>query len=381
MGPKHPDTLHALSELADAYAQAGGADKALVLHRELFELRRETLGPEHADTVMAMEMLARDYQALGQFDQAERLWREVLELTRGSGPENPRLLLRMRGLAGVIGAQGRYAEAEKLFREVLEIQKRVLGPEHPETLRTTGNWPTRFCSRDATRKRRSSFARCWRSRTACWARASRYAESITRSGQRDPAAGAARRKRRSSSRRCWTSRSRVLGPEHPETLHTMRDLANAIQQQGRPAEAEKLYPRRAGDPTWCSTRKTRGFVNVAWLVLCSLVWAGVRRQNLCFGSAWRSERRIPRTHAILSKSLLGECLSAQGKLQEAEPLLIDGYQGLKARAQTLAVPDRKRLLSDALQRLIAHCESASRPDEVTRWRAELEQLQSAEAGK
>jgi non-specific serine/threonine protein kinase/serine/threonine-protein kinase len=84
---------------------------------------------------------------------------------------------------------------------------------------------------------------------------------------------------------------------------------------------------------------------------------------------------------FLSKSLLGECLSAQGKLQEAEPLLIDGYQGLKARAQTLAVPDRKRLLSDALQRLIAHYESASRPDEVARSRAELEQLQSAEAAK
>ena len=51
LGPKHRDTLHALSELADAYAQAGGADKALVLHRELFELRRDALGPKHTDTV------------------------------------------------------------------------------------------------------------------------------------------------------------------------------------------------------------------------------------------------------------------------------------------------------------------------------------------
>jgi hypothetical protein len=29
---------------------------------------------------------------------------------------------------------GRHAEAEELHREVLEIQRRVLPPEHPDTL-------------------------------------------------------------------------------------------------------------------------------------------------------------------------------------------------------------------------------------------------------
>ena len=32
--------------------------------------------------------------------------------------------------------EDRYAEAEKLFRETLDIQRRVLGPEHPNTLNT-----------------------------------------------------------------------------------------------------------------------------------------------------------------------------------------------------------------------------------------------------
>jgi hypothetical protein len=32
--------------------------------------------------------------------------------------------------------------------------------------------------------------------------------------------------------------------------------------------------------------------------------------------------------------LLGECLSVPEKMEEAEPLLIDGYHGLKARAQS-----------------------------------------------
>jgi hypothetical protein len=39
-------------------------------------------------------------------------------------------------LAWALGQEGRYAEAEKLDREVLDIERRVLGPEHPTTLKT-----------------------------------------------------------------------------------------------------------------------------------------------------------------------------------------------------------------------------------------------------
>jgi Tetratricopeptide repeat len=40
----------------------------------------------------------------------------------------------MGTLAGVLANEGRYPEAEKLQRETLEIRRRVLGPEHPDTL-------------------------------------------------------------------------------------------------------------------------------------------------------------------------------------------------------------------------------------------------------
>ena len=36
-------------------------------------------------------------------------------------------------VGGLYYDQGRYKEAEALQRETLEIQKRVLGPEHPDT--------------------------------------------------------------------------------------------------------------------------------------------------------------------------------------------------------------------------------------------------------
>jgi tetratricopeptide (TPR) repeat protein len=40
----------------------------------------------------------------------------------------------MHHLAHALANQGKYAEAQKLLEEVLDIRRRVLGPEHPDTL-------------------------------------------------------------------------------------------------------------------------------------------------------------------------------------------------------------------------------------------------------
>ena len=41
-----------------------------------------------------------------------------------------------RSLAETLQREGRYSEAEKLQRQTLEIQRRVLGPDRPNTLET-----------------------------------------------------------------------------------------------------------------------------------------------------------------------------------------------------------------------------------------------------
>ena len=49
----------------------------------------------------------------------------------------------MNNLAIVLCDEGRYAEAEKLHRETLDIRRRVLGPEHPDTLMSMNNLANR----------------------------------------------------------------------------------------------------------------------------------------------------------------------------------------------------------------------------------------------
>ena len=55
------------------------------------------------------------------------------------GDEHPKTLRTAGNLAITLCDQGKHVKAEALYRKVLAAQKRVLGDEHPDTLVTAGN--------------------------------------------------------------------------------------------------------------------------------------------------------------------------------------------------------------------------------------------------
>lgn len=70
----------------------------------------------------------------GKYAQAEALNLQTLEIRRRVlGPEHPDTLMSINNLAVVYFDEGKYAQAEALFSQTLEIMRRVLGPEHPAT--------------------------------------------------------------------------------------------------------------------------------------------------------------------------------------------------------------------------------------------------------
>ena len=168
---------------------------------------------------------------------------------------------------------GAFGEAERTWREGLEAKRKILGPEHPETLDIQNNLGT-----------------------AIWA------------GRKGPA------KPSMFSREVAEIRTRVLGPEHPATLASLHGLAWAYQYQGRFAEAE---------PIWAKLLDTRRRVMGArhpdtltgWMML-----ALVRLQQRRFADAESTSRelltayqestpdnwRTIYTQAILGASLAGE---------------------------------------------------------------------------
>jgi len=166
---------------------------------------RETLVDEPEVQAELMATMGTAYVGLGLYAEAEPLLTAVLETRRRVlGPEHAETLTSMNELANAYHFQGRYAEAETLHRETLGIRKRVLGPGHPATLTSASSLASDYSARG------------------------RYAEAET------------------LHRETLEIERRVLGGDHPDTLTSINNLANTYANQGRYAEAEALHREALG---------------------------------------------------------------------------------------------------------------------------------------
>jgi hypothetical protein len=98
------------------------------------------------------------------------------------------------------------------------------------------------------------------------------------------------------------------------------------------------------------------------------------RKAFC-ASVWPSASNGSRRHG--ARSTHNPCWAAllgQEKHTEAEPLLVAGYEGLKARQEEIPPPVRVQRLAEALGRLIALSTALNRPEDVQRWQAEKDRL-------
>jgi hypothetical protein len=58
LGPKHPDTLTSISNLAAVLKSQGKYEEAEAMNRQTLALKETVLGPKHPDTLTSMSNLA-----------------------------------------------------------------------------------------------------------------------------------------------------------------------------------------------------------------------------------------------------------------------------------------------------------------------------------
>src|SRR5262249_38890110 len=68
--------------------------------------------------------------------------------------------------------------------------------------------------------------------------------------------------------------------------------------------------------------------------------------------------------------LLGAALAGQKKDAGAEPLLLQGYEGMKTREAKIPAPSKKRL-TEAAARVVKFYEAWGKPDQATAWKVKL----------
>ena len=154
------------------------------------------------------------------------------------GPDHPATLKSRNNLAIAYRDAGRTAEAITMHEQTLADRERVLGRDHPDTLGSRGNLAMPTGTRAAPPRRSPCMSRPWPTRSGSWAPitptpwdhattsptayrvAGRTAEAITMQEQ------------------TLAARERVLGPDHPDTLASRGNLADVYRDAGRTAGAK-----------------------------------------------------------------------------------------------------------------------------------------------
>ena len=371
LGPEHPDTLKTMNNLALVYHDQGKYAQTEDVYRELVDIRRRVLGSEHPDTAKTISNLAWAYWSEGKVEQAQELYGQALEiLRRVLGPDHPNTTLTMNNLVLTDVAQGNYAAAEELAKQVLEIRRRVLGPEHPDTLQSLHNlaWVNYVQGRYASSEELYSQTIEIR-RRVLGAEHPKTLLSLRNLADVYTAEGKYSRAEALLNQNLEVTR-RVEGAQHPDTLLAVVDLSSLYLLQGKYDLAE-TYGQQALDgrrralgaehPDTMSSAAdlARVFVSQGKFVQSE----PLAREAVDFTRKKQPDDPV----RFFAESLLGASLAGQRNYAEAEPLLLGAYQGMLARTNRIAVPDRWQM-DQTREWIVRLYQGWGQPAKAAEWR-------------
>jgi tetratricopeptide (TPR) repeat protein len=341
LGYEHPDTLETMNNLGDVFNSQGNYDRAEALISQTLEIRRRVLGAEHQDTLDSMNDLATVYQSQGKFVMAGSLYGQTLDaMDRVLGSEHPKTLAVMNNLALIYCERGRFQEAETLLGRTVDIMRRVLGDEHPVTLETMDELGDVYSDQG------------------------KYAQASALLSQ------------------TLKTQLRVLGPRHYDTLDTLSSFASMYQREGKYALAEAY-----AEQTLAGKRQTLGPEDPVTIESAADL-------ALAYQSQGKFAKSAPLAHEALefyrntqpndwsrfrAESLLGASLAGQKKFAVAEPLLLEGYEGMVARKTRIPVPDWYHL-ARARDWIVQLYQAWGKPVQSAQWRM-ASRLSSADSRK
>ena len=286
-------------------------------------LHQAHLGPTHTDTLDDMETLAGTYSWVARYAEAIALRQQVLAtFTAMLGPDHVKTLGCVHALATDYRRDGQPEISVQLLEKLLDKQRSRSGPIHPDTLNTLHKLALVYADlgrfHDAMALHENFFA------------------GVKSAG----------------------------GSYREVPIWPMLTFAFVCQRAGELEKAERLLRdaleqiRKRGTPR--NLLKARANAR-SWLALNMLMKKRfAEAEPLAREALAYYERELPdNPQRFACLSLLGGVLLDQQRYAEAEPLILQGYQGLKQRQATRFI--EKYHLDEASRRLVRFYEENNQP--------------------
>ena len=288
-----------------------------------------------------MHSLAYVYQGSYKMKQALTLFEQARDKTVPKlGPYHPLTLKILNNLGHMYWAYRRTPEAIALLEQVRERELLVLGGNHPATLTTLWDLGEAYRSAGELNKALLLFQH-----SAAGLEKLNYAHSYAHVIL-ESLSGCHEQLKQFDQAEVW--RRKLLpvvklrdGPESALYAGALTRLGSNLLEQKNPAAAEPIL-----------------------------------RESL----AILQKKQPGAQDTFHTQSLLGAALSSRQKYADAEPLLVQGYEGIykstKAPRQKNHDPRTGQRVIDALERLVQQYDDWGKPDEAVKWRKELNEAKA-----
>jgi serine/threonine protein kinase/lipopolysaccharide biosynthesis regulator YciM len=414
LGEDHQMTLGSAGLLAESYLKLGKSKEALALMHATFERCKAVLGEDHPYTLQVMLDLAEGYHGLGQFDKANDFLKRCLKLTRDKfGDDHPRTLV----LVGCLAVVSRDAGNRKILPQLEDCLNRcqeMLGKDHPatmqardnlaETCRMTHEFPEALRLHEVNYQMRK--ARLGAVHSITLISMSNLGLTYWEAGRPKTAIPILKE--------CLDLTEGELGKEHLQTLKVVNNLALAYRDGGEPAKSLPMFDRVLDGmkPVFAADHPHRLQVQGNLIEACLQIGEYERAAEAlaerlqATGAMPKDGMEVVQTEAyygfVLLKlkkyaeaephlrhaktvrekkdpdywatfhanSMLGASLLGQKQYKDAEPLLLNGYEGMKSRERQMSPQARPRL-TEAIEYLVQLYDETDRKDLAEEWRKKL----------
>jgi tetratricopeptide (TPR) repeat protein len=301
------------------------------MHEATLKFMESKLGPDHPSTLTTRNNLAQAYADAGHSTEAINMHEATLKFMESKlGPDDSNTLTVRNNLAAAYWKAGRLDRSIPLFETTLRLREAKLGPDHRDTLTTQVNLGINY--RDAGRPEEGA----------------RLMERALSQAQGQPSALKAL---------TWV----------------MPELAAAYSAAGKHAKAKALLlsqlDRARSQFGPADPRTARAMVSLGSHLIQQHKWPEAERiLRDCL--AIRDKVQPDDWGTFYTRSQLGASLLGQKEYADAERLILDGYEGMKAREAKIPAQGKK-YLTEAAERVVQLYQAWGKKDQEAEWRAKL----------
>ena len=231
-----------LHTMGRVYKSLGSYQAALTFHRRALRLRRPRLAPDHPQVTASLVALAEVHIDLGDGRTAEKILLEALPLRERTIETDPLAVAEvLNDLTVALRLQRRWQEAKEAIAQAIAIRRQELGQGHADTQRSLSNLAVvhyhlnEFAAAEPAFQEVLEFRRRELGEAHPETLSTTYNLAVTQRRQKKYAES------EGNLRSILQQRRKTLGDHHADVAATLNSLARVLRLQEKYDEAESLY--------------------------------------------------------------------------------------------------------------------------------------------